>query len=109
MSSIIAKRIQSLNPSATLSIATRANELRASGQDVLSLSLGEPDFPTPEYIKDAGIEAIQDNFTYYTAPDGMKSLRTAIVDKFHRDNDLNYSLSQILVSNGAKQSLYNAC
>ena len=109
MSKVIAKRIQALKPSATLSIAARANELRANGQDVISLSLGEPDFPTPEHIKAAGIKAIQDNCTYYTAPDGTSSLRQAIADKFHRDNALSYSLSQILVSNGAKQSIYNAC
>ena len=109
MSNIIAKRIQTLKPSATLSIGARATELRASGQDVISLSLGEPDFPTPENIKKAGIQAIETNFTYYTAPDGMKSLREAIAAKFHRDNRLNYSIEQIIVSNGAKQCLYNAC
>ena len=109
MSNIIAERIQSLKSSATLSVSARATELRDNGQDVIALSLGEPDFPTPEHVKKAGIKAIEDNFTYYTAPEGTKSLREAIVVKFHRDNDLNYTVSQILVSNGAKQSIYNAC
>ncbi len=109
MNPTIANRIQALKPSATLSIGARATELRASGQDVISLSLGEPDFPTPENVKKAGIKAIETNFTYYTAPEGMKSLREAIAVKFQRDNGLQYGTEQIIVSNGAKQCIYNAC
>lgn len=109
MSNIIARRLEPIKPSPTLAIAARAKELQAKGENIISLSLGEPDFPTPEHIKAAAIKAINDDFTKYTAADGIPSLKQAIVDKFKRDNQLEYSAKQVIVSCGAKHAIYNAC
>jgi aspartate aminotransferase len=103
----LAERVERIKPSPTLAVSARADELKAAGKDIISLSVGEPDFDTPHHIKEAAIKAINNGFTKYTAVDGIKSLKKAIVDKFARDNQLNYSLDQILVSCGAKHSLYN--
>lgn len=107
MSISLSNRVQSIKPSPTLAVTTRARELRESGKDVIGLGAGEPDFDTPQHIKDAGIKAIQDGFTKYTAVDGTPSLKQAIIDKFKRDNDLDYKANQILVSAGGKQSIFN--
>ena len=103
----IAQRIQKMEPSATLEMAQKSRELKAQGIDVISLSLGEPDFDTPEYIKQAGIAAIENNFSKYPPVAGYMELREAIVKKFKRDNNLDFNASQIVVSTGAKQSLAN--
>lgn len=104
----LAQRVQRIKPSATLAVSNRAQELQDAGKDIISLSIGEPDFDTPQHIKDAAIQSIQDGETKYTAVDGIKSLKLAIIDKFKRENNLEYGLDQILVSCGAKHSLYNA-
>ncbi len=104
---MLSKRIQALSPSMTIAVSTLARELKAQGKDVLSFSAGEPDFDTPEIIKEAAIEAIRHGFTKYTAVAGIPELLDAIAEKFARENGLRYSPSQILVSNGAKQSLFN--
>ena len=109
MTDIIANRLAPIKPSPTLAIAARAKALQAQGEKILSLSLGEPDFDTPEHIKEAAIKAIRDGFTKYTAADGIPSLKQAIIDKFKRDNNLDYTLKQIIVSCGAKHAIYNAC
>lgn len=105
----LSDRVQRVRPSPTLTITARANALRAEGRDIIGLGAGEPDFDTPEHIKDAAIEAIRAGFTKYTAVDGTPELKQAIVDKFRRDNGLNYTPDQILVSCGGKQSFYNLC
>ncbi len=104
---MLSKRVQSLSPSLTIAISTLAQELKAEGKDILSFSAGEPDFNTPQIIKDAGIAAIQAGHTKYTAVPGMPILLEAIKDKLKRDNNLEYKTSQIIASNGAKQSLFN--
>jgi len=91
----------------TIAITTLAQQLRREGKDVLGFSAGEPDFDTPQVIKDAAIQAIQEGFTKYTAVDGIPELKEAIVEKLKRDNGLNYETDQVIVSNGAKQSLFN--
>jgi aspartate aminotransferase len=106
---IIADRLEPIKPSPTLAIAARAKALQSQGEKIISLSLGEPDFDTPEHIKEAAIKAIGDGFTKYTAADGTVSLKQAVIDKFKRDNDLTYSLKQIIISCGAKHAIYNAC
>lgn len=103
----LSKKINSLQTSATLAMAAKARELKAEGIDVIGLSLGEPDFNTPDFIKKAAIEAINDNYNSYTPVDGYAELKKAIQHKFNRDNNLDYNLSQITVSTGAKQALYN--
>ena len=103
----LSARVQSVKPSATLAITARAKELRAAGQDVIGLGAGEPDFDTPEHIKEAAVRAIRDGFTKYTAVDGTAELKRAVIDKFGRDNGLDYGPDQILVSCGGKQSFYN--
>jgi aspartate aminotransferase len=103
----LASRVDRIKPSPTLAVAARADELKAAGKNIISLSVGEPDFDTPDHIKEAAIKAIREGFTKYTAVDGIKTLKQAIVDKFARENNLNYSLNQILVSCGAKHSIYN--
>jgi aspartate aminotransferase len=103
----VSKRAQKIKPSATLALAARARELKAAGKDIIDLSVGEPDFPTPEFIKKAAIKAINENFTKYTAVDGVLELKKAIVTKLAVDNKLSYLPEQILVSSGAKHSLYN--
>lgn len=103
----LSKRVKRIQPSATLAISARASELKSQGHDIISLSAGEPDFDTPAHVKQAAIQAIQDNFTHYTAVDGMPSLKQAIIEKFKRDNQLDYEAKQILVSCGGKQSFFN--
>ena len=107
MSNQLSDRINSVTPSATLEMAAKARELRAAGKDIIGLSLGEPDFNTPDYIKDAAIQAINDDYNAYSPVDGYVDLKKAIITKFKRDNNLTYEPSQIVVSTGAKQSLYN--
>jgi len=107
MSNQLSDRINSLAPSATLEMAAKARELRAEGKDIIGLSLGEPDFNTPDYIKDAAIKAVNDDYNSYTPVDGYGELKDAIITKFKRDNGLTYEASQIVVSTGAKQALYN--
>jgi len=103
----LSDRINSLSTSATLAMAAKARELRAEGKDIIGLSLGEPDFNTPDFIKEAAIKAINDNYNTYTPVDGYVELKEAIITKFKRDNGLTYTLPQIVVSTGAKQSLAN--
>lgn len=103
----LSNRVQRIKPSPTLAVSARAEELKAAGKNIISLSLGEPDFDTPAHIKEAAIKSIQDGFTKYTAVDGTKGLKQAIVDKFSRENNLKYEPSQILVSCGAKHSIFN--
>ena len=103
----VSNRIQRMAESATLKMAQLARDLRAQGKDVISLSIGEPDFDTPEHIKAAAVEALKNGFTKYTPVPGLPELRKAIVNKFKRDNDLDFDISQIVVSNGAKQSIAN--
>jgi aspartate aminotransferase len=105
----VAQRLQRIRPSATVSITARAQRLRDQGRDVIVLSVGEPDFPTPEHIKAAAAQALARNDTKYTPVDGARPLKEAIVAKLSRDNGLKYSPEQVLVSTGAKQSCYNAC
>jgi len=103
----LSDRINNLSTSATLAMATKARELKAEGKDIIGLSLGEPDFNTPDFVKEAAIQAIHDDYNSYTPVDGYVDLKQAIITKFKRDNGLTYSLPQIVVSTGAKQSLAN--
>ena len=103
----LSNRINSLPVSATLAMAAKARELKAAGKDIISLSLGEPDFNTPDFIKEAAIQAIHDNYSSYSPVDGYADLKDAIITKFKRDNNLDYKPSQIVVSTGAKQSIAN--
>ena len=105
----LSERIENLPSSATLAMAAKARELKNSGVDVISLSLGEPDFNTPDFIKEAAIKAIEENYHSYPPVDGYFELKEAICEKFKRDNNLNYKPSQIVVSTGAKQSIANVC
>jgi aspartate aminotransferase len=105
----LAQRLQRIRPSATVSITARAQRLREQGRDIIVLSVGEPDFPTPEHIKAAASAALARNDTKYTPVDGSGPLKEAIVAKLERDNGLRYTPEQVLVSTGAKQSCYNAC
>lgn len=107
--SLLSDRVLNLAESETLKMARMARELRALGHDVISLSLGEPDFDTPEHIKTAAFEALQAGYTKYTPVAGLPELTKAISEKFKRDNHLDYRPEQIVVSNGAKQSIYNLC
>ncbi|HIC44731.1 MAG TPA: pyridoxal phosphate-dependent aminotransferase, partial [Sulfurimonas sp.] len=100
-------RINILSESITIAVTTLAQELRAQGKDILSFSAGEPDFDTPQVIKDSAIKAINDGFTKYTAVDGIAPLKEAISKKLKRDNNLEYTANEIIVSNGAKHSLFN--
>ena len=100
-------RVQKVKPSPTIAVSMRAAELKASGRDIISLSIGEPDFDTPLHIKEAAIKAIRDGFTKYTAVDGIPSLKKAIISKLERENHLFYDPKQILVSCGVKHALYN--
>ena len=107
MSNRFAARVAQVKPSATIAMSAKAAELKAAGKDVISLSMGEPDFDTPEHIRKAAIEAIEAGQTRYTAVDGTPELKQAVISKFQRDNDLAYEPDQVLCSTGAKQSLYN--
>lgn len=104
---LLSDRILNMSTSATLAMAAKARELRSEGKDIIGLSLGEPDFNTPDFIKDAAIQAVNDNYNSYTPVDGYGELKDAIITKFKRDNNLTYNPSQIVVSTGAKQSLAN--
>ena len=103
----LSERINSLSESATLEMTRRSRQLKEEGKDVINLSIGEPDFNTPECIKEAAIEAIHQNKTHYPPVSGYKELRQAISDKFKNENNLDYSAEQIVVSTGAKQSIIN--
>jgi len=103
----LSNRIQRVKPSPTLAVTALAQQLRAEGRDVIGLAAGEPDFTTPEHVKQAAIDAINNNFTGYTAVDGTPSLKQAIINKFEKDNGLSYAPDQILVSCGGKQSFFN--
>ena len=105
----VSDRINRLSESATLAMARMSRELKAEGKDVIALSLGEPDFNTPEFIKDAAKQAIDNNFSHYTPVPGLLELRESICTKFKRDNNLNFTSDQIVVSTGAKQSITNVC
>ncbi len=107
MSIKLSVRVQAVKPSPTLAITARAAEMRAAGKDVIGLGAGEPDFDTPDHIKEAAIQAIRDGFTKYTPVDGTAALKQAVIDKFKRDNGFDYQPEQILVSCGGKQSFYN--
>lgn len=107
MKTILSDRLLWVKPSPILVASARAAALKATGKDIISLTVGEPDFDTPDYIKKAAIQAIEQGFTKYTAVEGILELRQAICAKFARDNQLQYEPQQILVSNGAKQSFYN--
>ncbi|RFC40061.1 MAG: aspartate aminotransferase [Candidatus Nitrotoga sp. CP45] len=103
----LSKRVQAIKPSPTLAVTARASKLKAEGKDIIGLGAGEPDFDTPQHIKDAAIAAINKGYTKYTAVGGTPSLKQAIVAKFKRDNGLDYTAKQILVSCGGKQSFFN--
>ncbi len=103
----LSDRIVNMSTSATLAMAAKARELRSEGKDIIGLSLGEPDFNIPDFIKDAAKQAIDDNYSSYSPVDGYADLKEAIATKFKRDNKLDYKSNQIVVSTGAKQSLYN--
>ena len=104
---LLSERVNNLSESATIAMARKSRELKAQGIDVISLSLGEPDFNTPDFIKEAAKEGIDQNYSKYMAVNGYEDLRTAICDKFKRDNDIYYNINQIVVSTGAKQSIAN--
>jgi len=103
----LSNRVNSIKPSPTLAVTNRAAELRAAGQNIIGLGAGEPDFDTPDHIKQAAIEALNNGFTKYTAVDGTPALKKAIIAKFERENGLKYEANQILVSCGGKQSFFN--
>jgi aspartate aminotransferase len=105
----VSKRAQRVKPSPTLAVTALANRLKAEGKDIIGLGAGEPDFDTPMHIADAGVEAIRKGFTRYTNADGINELKDAIIAKFKRDNGISYERAQILVSSGAKQTIFNLC
>ncbi len=104
----LSERLKNINPSSTLAITSKAKKLKAEGKDIVTLAAGEPDFDTPDFVKDAGIEAIRSGFTKYTPTTGIPELKKLICSKFKTDNQLDYAPEQIIVSNGAKQSIFNA-
>ena len=103
----VSERLAALSPSETLAMSQKSNELKAQGIDVINLSVGEPDFFTPDFIKDAAQKAIDDNFSFYSPVPGFLSLRNAIVNKLKKENNLDFKPEQIVCSNGAKQSVCN--
>src|SRR5688572_10065378 len=105
----LSRRVQRVKPSPTLAVTARAAKLKAEGKDVIGLGAGEPDFDTPVHIADAGVDAIRKGFTRYTNVEGINELKDAISAKFERDNHLKYDRAQVLVSSGAKQTIYNLC
>jgi len=105
----VSRRVQRVKPSATLAVTARAAKLKAEGHDVIGLGAGEPDFDTPRHIAQAGIDAIKSGFTRYTNVEGINELRDAVIAKFERDNGIRYERAQILISSGAKQTIYNLC
>ena len=106
--SIISNSLKRIKPSPTIAVSQKARELKAAGKDVIGLGAGEPDFDTPDNIKKAAIDAINKGETKYTAVDGTPALKKAIVDKFKRENNLDYSTDQISVGTGGKQIIFNA-
>lgn len=106
---LLSETVKNLSESATLKMAQMARDLKSKGHDIISLSIGEPDFDTPEFIRDAAKKALDEGFTHYTPVPGLMEYRQAIVDKLKRDNGLDYSVNNIVVSNGAKQSISNIC
>ena len=106
---ILSDRVGKVKPSATLAVTAKANELKAQGIQIVPMGSGEPDFDTPANIQQAGISAIQNGQTRYTAVDGTPDLKNAIIDKFKRENNLNYSATEVMVSSGGKQVFYNLC
>ena len=106
--SLIANALSNIKPSPTIAVSMKANELKASGKNIISLGMGEPDFDTPQHIKNAAINAINQGDTKYTAVDGTANLKKAIINKFARENQLSYKASEVIVSTGAKQVIYNA-
>jgi aspartate aminotransferase len=109
MQQLLSQRVNALSESETLKMARMGRELKAQGHDVISLSLGEPDFDTPDHIKDAAYQALKDGYTKYTPVAGLPELTKAISEKFKRENNLDYRPEEIVVSNGAKQTVYNLC
>jgi aspartate aminotransferase len=105
----VAERMNAIKPSPTLAVTAKAARLKAEGKDVIGMGAGEPDFDTPQFIKDAAIAAINKGFTKYTAAGGMPSLKKAVIAKFKRENGLDYTEKQILVSCGGKQTSFNLC
>ena len=105
----VSRRVQRVKPSPTLAVTARAAKLKAEGHDVIGLGAGEPDFDTPRHIAQAGIDAIKSGFTRYTNVEGINELRDAVIAKFERDNGIRYERAQILISSGAKQTIYNLC
>ncbi|CAG0892528.1 unnamed protein product [Cyprideis torosa] len=103
----VSERLQQLKPSATIAMTEKARELKTQGKDIISLSIGEPDFETPDFIKEAAIQAIHDNYNHYTPVPGFADLRETICEKFKRDNGIDYTPNQIVVSTGAKNTIYN--
>lgn len=108
MSILLSQKIDRVKPSATLAVSAKANQLKAEGQDIINFGVGEPDFDTPDFIKQAAIQAIQHGFTKYTAVDGIVPLKKAIINKFLKENNLEYQANQVTVGTGAKQVLFNA-
>lgn len=106
---MLSDKVASMSESATIRMSQKARELKSQGHDVISLSLGEPDFDTPQHIKDAAVKALAEGYTKYTPVPGLPDFVSAISEKFKRDNDLEYSTKEIIVSNGAKQSIANVC
>ena len=106
--SIVASRLDRIAPSPTMAVTARARELKAAGENVIGLGAGEPDFDTPDFVKEAAKAAIDNGQTKYTNVDGTPELKDAIIAKFKRDNDLSYERNQINVGTGGKQVLYNA-
>lgn len=109
MSEFLSQRVQKVKPSATLAVTAKANELKAQGIQIVPMGSGEPDFDTPINIQQAGIDAIKNGQTRYTAVDGTPDLKQAIIDKFKRENSLDYSNTEVMVSSGGKQVFYNLC
>jgi aspartate aminotransferase len=105
----VSRRVQRVKPSPTLAVTARAAKLKAEGKDVIGLGAGEPDFDTPAHVAQAGIDAIRNGFTRYTNVDGISELKDAVITKFERDNAIKYERAQILISSGAKQTIYNLC
>ncbi len=105
----VSRRVQRVKPSPTLAVTARAARLKAEGKDVIGLGAGEPDFDTPTHIAQAGIDAIRSGFTRYTNVEGINELKDAVIGKFERDNGIKYERAQVLISSGAKQTVYNLC
>ena len=101
----LAKRIRTISPSQTLAISAKAKAMKAAGENVINFGVGEPDFPTPDYIVEAAVRALHEGKTKYTPSSGLPALRSAVCEKFRRENGLIYEPSQIIVSNGAKHSM----